>query len=188
MNINEKVYMKDREHWRKWLLKYHRVKKDVWLVYYKKHTGLSSISYTDAVEEAICFGWIDGQIKSINNRQYTQRYSPRTSKSAWSTINIGRARKMIKQCKMTPWGLQVYQEGIKSKRRVPSSNDFSVPVYLKAALSRNKRAWRNFQKFAPSARLAYVYWITTAKTAETRQKRIELTIENIVRNRKFGTE
>ncbi|MBI5625609.1 MAG: hypothetical protein HY935_00150, partial [Nitrosomonadales bacterium] len=71
------TYAKDRKEWRSWLQKNHKSQKDIWLIYYKKHTGQASISYVDAVEEAICFGWIDGQIKKIDDDKYMQRYTPR---------------------------------------------------------------------------------------------------------------
>jgi len=93
---------------------------------------------------------------------------------------------MIKQGEMTEMGLKIYQDGIKTKKRVPSSKNFSVPPYFKTALIRNNKAWNNFQNFAPSAKLAYVYWVSTAKTEETRQKRIKKTIEQLVKNKKFG--
>lgn len=180
------VYCKNRGEWREWLQRNCSSKAEIWLIYYKKHTGKPSIPYGDAVEEAICFGWIDGRVKTIDDEKYMQRYSPRTSKSAWSVINVERAEKMIEQGKMTECGLKIFQEGIKSKKRIPSSKKFSVPSYLARALSENKKAWSNFQNFAPSAKLAYVYWVTTAKKAETRQKRIEETVKAIAQNRKFG--
>jgi uncharacterized protein YdeI (YjbR/CyaY-like superfamily) len=160
--------------------------KGVWLVYYKKHTKKLSIPYNDAVEEAICFGWIDGQIKKIDDDRYMQRYTPRTAKSRWSVINIERAKKMIKQGLMTQEGLRIFQIGTKNKETVPSSKNFSIPTDLKAALVKNKKAVNNFQNFAPSAKLAYVYWIDIAKTNETRQKRIKKTVELITKNKKFG--
>ncbi|MBI5626002.1 MAG: YdeI/OmpD-associated family protein [Nitrosomonadales bacterium] len=93
---------------------------------------------------------------------------------------------MIKLGNMTESGFEVFREGMKTKERVPSSKNFSVPTYLKAALIKNKMAWNNFQNFSPSAQLAYVYWVNTAKTEETRQKRINKTIEQLVKNKKFG--
>jgi uncharacterized protein YdeI (YjbR/CyaY-like superfamily) len=181
-----KKYYKDRKAWRSWLQKYHESKKEVWLIYFKKHTGKLSITYNDAVEEAICFGWIDGQIKKIDDERYMQRFTPRTSKSLWSVINIERAKKMILQGRMTESGLTIYQAGVKKKERVPSSKNFTVPADLKEALTENKNAWNHFQKFAPSAKLAYVYWVNTAKTEETRQKRIRKTIERVAQNKKYG--
>lgn len=115
-----------------------------------------------------------------------QRYTPRTPKSRWSELNIERAKKMIKQVVMTESGLKAFHKGIRSEDRVPSSKNFSVPPHLKTALFENKKAWENFQNLSPSAKLAYVYWVTTAKTEETRQKRIKNTIERLAMNKKFG--
>ncbi len=186
MNTSEKLSFKNREEWRYWLRNHHQSKKEVWLIYYKKHTGQASISYSDAVEEAICFGWIDGQIKKIDDEKYMQRYTPRTLKSLWSELNIERAKKMIKLGQMTEIGFKVYSEGMKSNERVPSSKNFSIPPYFETAIIKNQLAWNNFQNFAPSAQLAYVYWVNAAKTEETRQKRIKRTIEQLERNKKFG--
>lgn len=181
-----KIFRKDRKAWRSWLQKNHKSIKEVWLIYYKKHTNKASISYSDAVEEAICFGWIDGQIKRIDDERYMQRYTPRTRKSLWSVINIERAQKMILQGRMTEFGLNIFRKGAKKKERVPSSKDFSVPRDLNVSLTKNRNAWNYFQKFSPSAKLAYVYWVNTAKTEETRQKRISKTVELIAQNIKYG--
>jgi len=162
-----------RESWRDWLQKNHNKDKEIWLVYYKKHTGKPSIPYVDAVEQAICFGWIDGQIKSLDKQRYMQRFTPRTPSSNWSVINIDRAKKMIKEGKMTHWGLKVYENGMKAGRIIPSSKSFSIPSDLKKALVANKKAWSNFQGLTASAQLVFVYWVDTAKTDETRQQRIE---------------
>ena len=109
----KKIYCKNRKEWRSWLQKNQLSEKGVWLVYYKKHTKKLTICYNDAVEEAICFGWIDGQIKKIDDERYMQRYTPRRSKSRWSAINIERAKKMILQELMTQEGLRIFQNGIK---------------------------------------------------------------------------
>ena len=178
--------MENRKEWRSWLQRNQISEKGVWLVYYKKHTEKPSISYEDAVEEAICFGWIDGQIKRIDDDRYMQRYTPRRPKSHWSAINIERAKKVIKQGHMTREGLRIFQNGIKNEKIVPSSKEFIVPIDLKAALAEKKEALDNFESFAPSARLAYVYWVDSAKKNETRQKRIRKTVELTAQNRKFG--
>src|SRR5512145_166567 len=104
METSDTTYAKNRKAWRSWLKRNHRSKKGVWLIYYKKHTGQTSISYADAVEEAICFGWIDGQIKKIDDDRYMQRFTPRTAKSLWSVINVERANKMIELGYMTEAG------------------------------------------------------------------------------------
>jgi uncharacterized protein YdeI (YjbR/CyaY-like superfamily) len=155
-------------------------------VYYKKHTGNPSIAYVDAVEEALCFGWIDEQIKSIDEERYMQRFTPRKPSSNWSVINIDRANKMIKEGKMAVWGRKVFDEGIKNNRIIPSSKDFSIPPDLKKALEGNNEAWSNFQSFAPSAQLAFVYWVSNAKTDKTRQKRIEETVKLSAEGKKLN--
>lgn len=180
------IQPRNRGQWRSWLQKNHISKESVWLVYNKKHTGKPSVRYVDAVEEAICFGWIDGQIKKIDEDKYMQRFSLRTPKSIWSEINVERAKKMIKQGDMTEFGLKIFREGTKTKTRIPSSKHFSVPTYFKEALTKNKKAWANFQQFSPSAKLAYVYWVGSAKTDGTREKRIKETVERLAKNKKFG--
>ncbi len=178
------IACKDRKEWRSWL-KNNQASDEIWLIYYKKHTKKISIPYNDAVEEAICFGWIDGQVKRIDDERYMQRYTPRTSKSRWSVSNIERAKEMIKRELMTEKGLRVFQDGIKNRRIIPSSKNFSVPADLKKALTENKKASHNFKNFAPSAKLHFVYWVDDAKTEKTRKKRIEKSIELLANNKKL---
>lgn len=177
---------KDRKEWRSWLERHHLSEKGVWLIYHKKHTKKPSVPYDDAVEEAICFGWIDGQVRRIDDEKYMQRYTPRRAKSRWSVINIARAERMIELGRMTTHGLRVFESGIKSKEAVPSSKDFSVPADLRSALKKNGKALRNFDGFPPSAQLAYAHWVGSAKREETRQRRIEKTVEMAVLNKRFG--
>lgn len=118
--------------------------------------------------------------------RYMQRYTPRKSKSNWSVINIERAEKMIQQGLMTKEGLEIFQKGIKSAKIIPSSKNFSVPRDFKLALKNDIKASNNFQNFPPSAQLAYVYWVDTAKTDKTRQTRIEKAIKQIAFNKRFG--
>src|SRR3989337_1250899 len=116
MKVTKRLYVRNRGEWHAWLAKHYQSEKEIWLVYYKKYTAKPSIPYIDAVEEAICFGWIDGQIKSLDKEKYMQRFTPRTPSSNWSVINIDRAKKMIKTEKMTAWGRKVYKEGMKANR------------------------------------------------------------------------
>lgn len=177
MKTNNTFYAKNRKTWRLWLGKHYKSEAEIWLVLYKKGSGKPSVSYIDAVEEALCFGWIDGQMKSLGEEKYIQRFTPRKSSSNWSETNIARVKKLIKERKMTAHGLKIYKEGVKVNRIVPSSKNFSVPNDLKKALATNKKAMSNFQNFAPSSQLAFVYWVDSAKTRETRGKRIEKAVE-----------
>ncbi len=104
MEIGETLYVTNREDLRKWLLKNHQTKKEIWLIQYKKATKKPSINYVEAVEEAICFGWIDGLEKSMDAERYALRFSPRRPKSNWTNTNKDRARKMIAEGRMTKAG------------------------------------------------------------------------------------
>ena len=100
-----------RQAWRQWLLQHHSTVSEIWLVYFKKHTGKPSVAYNDAVEEAICFGWIDGLIRRLDDERYMQRYTPRTRNSRWSALNIRRAKAMIRQRLMTEAGMAAFKTG-----------------------------------------------------------------------------
>ncbi len=106
----EQLYVIDREDWRKWLKKNYDVKKEVWLIYYRKCSGRPSISYDESVEEALCFGWVDSIIKKIDDEKFGRKFSPRTGKSGWSESNKKRAESMIKEAKMTEAGLAKIRE------------------------------------------------------------------------------
>jgi uncharacterized protein YdeI (YjbR/CyaY-like superfamily) len=105
MEIGETIYVTTREEFREWLEKNHRIKKEIWLIQYKKFTQKPSIPYVEAVEEAICFGWIDGFEKGMDDQRYAKRFTPRRQKSNWTDTNIERAQKMIEEGKMTEAGL-----------------------------------------------------------------------------------
>jgi uncharacterized protein YdeI (YjbR/CyaY-like superfamily) len=104
MEIGETLYVTDREGFRKWLLENHQTKKEIWLIQYKKATKKPSVNYVEAVEEAICFGWIDGFEKGMDMERYAIRFSPRRPKSNWTNTNKDRARKMIAEGRMTKVG------------------------------------------------------------------------------------
>jgi uncharacterized protein YdeI (YjbR/CyaY-like superfamily) len=105
MEIGETIYVTTAEKFRKWLIKNHQSKKEIWLIQYKKATRKPSINYVEAVEEAICFGWIDGFEKGMDIERYATRFSPRRPKSNWTETNKDRARRMIAAGRMTPAGL-----------------------------------------------------------------------------------
>ncbi len=104
MEIGETLYVTNRDDFRKWLIQYHQAKKEIWLIQYKKATKKPSINYVEAVEEAICFGWIDGFEKGMDAERFATRFSPRREKSNWTNTNKDRARRMIAEGRMTPAG------------------------------------------------------------------------------------
>ena len=105
MEIGETIYVTTSEEFREWLEKNHKIRKEIWLIQYKKFTKKPSIPYVDAVEEAICFGWIDGFEKGMDDQRYAKRFTPRRQKSLWTDTNIERAQRMIEEGKMTEAGL-----------------------------------------------------------------------------------
>lgn len=190
MKMTETLYVTKRDEWRAWLKKNNEKKKEVWLIYYKKHTGKPRIPYDDAVEEALCFGWIDSTVQKLDEEKYAQKFTPRSTTSMWSALNIKRAEKMIKEKRMTKAGFALFKEGAKNvkKRARPRTvtKRLSVPPDLKEALAKNRQALKNFSNFAPSYRKIYILWITDSKREETREKRIKQVVAWAAQNKKPG--
>ena len=184
------LYLPTREKWREWLEQNWSEKKVIWLIYYKKHAKKPSIPYNDAVEEALCFGWIDSTVKRIDEERYMQKYTPRKDKSIWSKLNKKRVQRMIDQKRMTPIGMKkiraAKENGMWTK--LEEVDRAEVSPELEAALAENPRAKDNFYNFAPSYRKQYIWWITSAKRAETREKRIRETVDRAARNIKPGIQ
>lgn len=184
IEISNTLYVSNRKDWRAWLRKNHQKKKEIWLVYFKKHTGKPRIQYSDAVEEALCYGWIDSTVKRIDDEKYAQKFTPRRIGSKWSKLNIQRVKKMIKQKKMTKKGLSLFNKG-RSLKKTKENNvqrRLVMPAALKDALSKNKKARDNFTKFAKGYKRTYIMYISTAKKSETRARRIKKIVELAEKN------
>ena len=169
------LYVNGREEWRKWLEKHHSSEQYVWLVYYKKASGKPGISYNESVEEALCFGWIDGMIKKINDDYYVRRFCPRRPVSKWSVINIRRARHMLSEGRMTRAGQAFLNKVLENPDLVYNSQrtgNFEMPADLKSALEINETAINNFMKLSASRKRLYILWLENAKRDETRKKRL----------------
>jgi len=185
LEITEKLYFTNRKDWRAWLERNFDKKKEVWLLYYKKHTDKPTIPYDDAVEEALCFGWIDSTVKRIDDEKHVQRYTPRNLKSIWSQNNIRRVKKMIKEGKMTKPGLDKYDYGMKNNYVVPSTKSkLVIPDDFRKELKTDKQAYDNFSKLTKSLKISFIYWIDSAKREDTRKKRIKKAIDLIKHNKK----
>jgi uncharacterized protein YdeI (YjbR/CyaY-like superfamily) len=181
LEISKTLYVTDRKKWRAWLRKNHAKQKEIWLIYYKKHTGKPRIPYDDAVEEALCFGWIDSTVKRIDDEKYAQRYTPRNEKSIWSELNVKRANRMVAENKMTEAGMRLFR--LAEKSRVPDV--IPMPAALATALKKNKKAWENFKKMAPSYKKLYIWYITSAKMESTKKKRIRKAVEHAAKNSRY---
>jgi uncharacterized protein YdeI (YjbR/CyaY-like superfamily) len=180
---------RSRKAWRNWLERNHATAAEVWLVYYKRHTGKATVSYGDSVEEALCFGWIDGVRRAIDEERYEHRFSPRKPNSDWSEINKRRVAKLTAAGLMTPAGQSCVNEAKRNGRwsepRKPPPR-FEASPELEAALESNRRAAEHFAALAPSYRHQYVGWIASAKRDETRRRRIEEAIALLERGEKLG--
>jgi uncharacterized protein YdeI (YjbR/CyaY-like superfamily) len=181
--------LKTREEWRAWLEENHSTVNGIWLVYFKKISGKPRIQYNDAVEEALCFGWIDGKIKRINEDYYIQWFTPRRPGSRWSKLNISRVRKLIQEGRMSPAGLQAYNETTRRPELIydmEKETSFSVPDDLINALKDNPVAYGNFMDFPPSSRKLYILWLNNAKRSETRKERITRIVDRAENNIRAG--
>ncbi|MGH2574884.1 MAG: YdeI/OmpD-associated family protein, partial [Ignavibacteria bacterium] len=150
MKIGKTLYISDRKKWRSWLAKHHDTANEIWLVYYKLHTGKPRIPYNDAVEEALCYGWIDSTVKKIDENKFVQRFTPRRSLSKWSESNLERIRRLIKQGKMTPVGLAKVKNLsglVKSKDNPLETKRLVVPSDILKILKKDLKTWEYFQKF-----------------------------------------
>jgi uncharacterized protein YdeI (YjbR/CyaY-like superfamily) len=183
------LYIKTRKEWHAWLKRNHSTAEDVWLIYYKKPSGKERIPYIHAVEEALCFGWIDGKIKRINEDYYIQRFSPRRRGSRWSKYNIERVERLIREGKMEPEGMLAFQEVLDKPHLIydnRSDGDPEIPEDLNDALRGNNMAKKNFMNFSQSAQRIYVEWLKNAKRSETREKRIKKIVELSEKNKRPG--
>jgi uncharacterized protein YdeI (YjbR/CyaY-like superfamily) len=183
------LHFKDRDTWRHWLAANHAAESVLWLIHYNKASGQTGVKLGDAVEEAICYGWIDGKLKSLDAARYAVRYTPRQPKSVWSLINKERAKRLIATGRMTPAGLVTIAAGKRSgawQQAYSSRKPERLPADLKAALMADATAWRNFQKFANSQRGNYIGWVKEAKMDATRQRRIGVVVSRAHDNKRPG--
>jgi uncharacterized protein YdeI (YjbR/CyaY-like superfamily) len=180
----------NRAQWRAWLQKHHKTENAVWLIYHKRHTGKPRVSYSDAVEEALCFGWIDSIIRRIDADRYAQKFTPRRSASKWSALNKRRVEKLIKEGRMTDAGRARlnYSGSRDDYGRSPSqkAKSLAAPFYFSRELSKNKKAKEYFHTLAPSYRRNYILWISAAKKEETRKRRLKEAIGLLTKGKKLG--
>jgi len=172
------------EGWHDWLEMNHLDSPGVWLVFYRQGSGARSISYAEAVDAALAYGWIDSMIKKLDDRRYARKFTPRRPGSVWSKSNIERARNLTREGKMTRWGLEAFEgrTGRPSLLERFDIGEVTVPVEFEKALRKNRRAWSNYQRMAPSRRKRYLLWISGAKKAATRERRIAEAVRLVAAN------
>ena len=182
--IVQEFYAKDRITWQKWLEKNHAKEERVRLILYKKGASKISVSYAEAVEEALCFGWIDSKPNKRNEECYVLLFTERKPKSVWSKINKGRIKELIKEGKMTEFGLaKIERAKIDGSWEVLDEiEELIMPAPLQKALKGKKVAATNFNNFPPSVKKAIYQWIISAKTEQTVEKRVKETVEKAAEN------
>jgi uncharacterized protein YdeI (YjbR/CyaY-like superfamily) len=160
---------------RAWLAEHHATAKELWVGYHKKHTGERSITWPESVDEALCYGWIDGIRKSIDDSTYKIRFTPRRSGSTWSSVNVRRVQALIERGQMQPAGLDAFRFRKEQKSGIHSYEQRSPELQAPydSMLKRNQAAWDFLQRQPPSYRKAVSWWIISAKREETRLKRLE---------------
>ena len=172
---------------RSWLEKNHATTTELWVGFYKKDSGKSSITWPESVDQALCFGWIDGIRKRVDEISYQIRFTPRRRGSIWSAINIKRAKELVRQKQMRPTGLKAFAARIENKSGIYSyeqrSTELSQP-YAKL-LKKNNAAWNFFEKQPPSYRKMIGWWITRAKKEETRTARLAKLISESAKGKRL---
>ena len=179
-----RVQPQSRNAWRAWLKKNHASSTGVWLVYAKKHSGIPSLTYYDAVEEALCFGWIDSKINPIDDAFYMQVFTPRKLKSAWSALNKARVERLLAAGLMTPAGLVVIKAATKSGTwdAWKHVEELTIPPDLEKAIKANPDASRNWMSYSASRRKGLLYRLASAKRPDTRARYLQDIIENMAGN------
>jgi uncharacterized protein YdeI (YjbR/CyaY-like superfamily) len=178
MKIEEPVFFKNQSAFRKWLKSNHGKSKEITVGYYKVDSGKPSITYKESVDEALCFGWIDGIRRSLGAESYTIRFTPRNPKSIWSAVNIKRVNELKETGQMQPAGLKVFEERDVKKSKLYSFEQKNVKLSAdyEKQFRKNKKAWEFFESQPPSYRTPAMWWIMSAKQEETQKRRLEILI------------
>ncbi len=186
------LHFESRSAWRSWLAENHASARELWLVFFKVHTGRPCVAYEDAVEEALCFGWIDSIVKRLDDERYARKFTPRNAGSGWSDSNRRRVAKVVREGRMTPAGMAVVDFAVPPRGGAEATGGARVreeprlaPELLRR-LEANARAWATFRALAPSYRRNYVGWIMSAKREETRLRRLEEAIGLLAEGKKLG--
>lgn len=177
-------YAKSRAAWRSWLQKNHVKEERVWLIIYRKDSSKPSLTYADAVEEALCFGWIDSKPNKRDDESFYLTFAKRKPTSGWSKLNKTRIKKLLEQGQMTEAGLQAIETAKKNGtwEALDEIEKLTIPPDLAKALAKNKQAQKHFDAFPKSVKRGILEWITNAKREETRIKRVTETVSLAAKN------
>ena len=173
--------------WADWLAKNHEKSTGLWLKIAKKDSGIATVTHAEALDIALCYGWIDGQRNGFDDKYFLQKFTPRRPKSIWSKINVEKVERLIKSGQMQPAGLKAI-EAAKADGRWANAYDgqknMSVPEDFQKALHKNKKAKMKFESLKSSERYSFLFQIHNAKKAETRERRIKQFVEMLEKSEK----
>jgi len=179
MQITKTLYIKTRSEWRNWLRKNYKTEKEIWLIFYNKASGKPRISYDDAVEEALCFGWIDSIVKKTEKDSHVQRFTPRNPKSSYSQLNKERLKKLLEQKKVIA--------SVRKKIRDLKNEEFIFPKNILSEIKKNKDAWKNYQKFSEPYKRIRIAFIDDARIRPDIFKvRLNYFIKMSAQNKQYG--
>jgi uncharacterized protein YdeI (YjbR/CyaY-like superfamily) len=184
----KQLYFKTFHEWREWLQNNHDKETEVWLIFFLKETGKPSMDYESAVEEALCFGWIDSIIKKIDDAKYARKFTPRNDNSKWSDLNKKRVAGLLKSNRMTKMGaakIEIAKKNGQWEKPDRPNIPIDIPKDFQAALDRNPKAKTHFEELARSYQKQYIGWIVMAKRPETKEKRIKESIELLEKDQKL---
>jgi uncharacterized protein YdeI (YjbR/CyaY-like superfamily) len=180
VKVTRTLYVHRIADWRTWLRKYHQTRPEIWLIYYRKASGKPRISHSDAVDEALCFGWIDSQAAPLDADRFAQRFTPRRPGSPVSELNRARARRLVREKRMTKAGLAAIGD-LRAARVV-------IPPDIKAALQRDPLAWTHFQRFPAAYRRIRVAFVDGARRRPDEfERRLGHLVRRSAKNERFGT-
>ena len=188
----ESNYFSSKEAFRNWLVTNHDTSRGIWMIFYKTAQKNTSIKYEEALDLALCFGWIDSLIKKIDDDRYARKFTPRTNTNKWSEVNKQKVIELISKGEMTEFGLRKIDSYLKTGKVdwktevIKETIDLDIPGFISEAFAKNEPAFESFNKLAPCHQRHYIRWITNAKSEETIRKRLNESIELLKENKKLG--
>jgi uncharacterized protein YdeI (YjbR/CyaY-like superfamily) len=182
--MNKIIFFTSQKELRKWFQKNHEKETELFLGYYKVHTKKPSVTWSQSVDEAICFGWIDGIRRSIDENSYYIRFTPRNPKSNWSAINIAKFEKLSKAGLVHQKGIEAFNKKMVEKSKIYSyeRKNAMLSKVFEAEIKKNKKAWEYFSKLPPSTKHISIHWVMSAKKMETQKSRLKILIESSEQN------
>jgi uncharacterized protein YdeI (YjbR/CyaY-like superfamily) len=171
--------------WRKWLADHHDSESEIWVIFHKKHTGTPSVAYLEALDEALCYGWIDSLVRRLDDERYARKFTPRKPTSKWSDINRKRYAELANAGRLAPAGKARSPETGSRYGATPTVPE-SMPAYLSKAFKASPKAWAFFETLTPRQQRYHFGWIDIAKQEETRQRRVNEVIRLLEKNQKLG--